>query len=90
MSYYCFVKTDFDFANYMLPLDNYEHKQAFSKLRMAYHKLNVESGRCNGIERADRKCKLYNTNQVEDKYQFVIVFDVHRSFRTKYTPVSCK
>jgi len=47
LSYYCYVKTDFEIANYLLMLDNFKHRQAISKLKMSSHKLSVDSGRYN-------------------------------------------
>jgi len=45
LSYYCYVKTDFEIANNLLMLDNFKHRQAISKSKMSSHKFTVDSDR---------------------------------------------
>ena len=56
-------------------------------MRLSSHKLNVEKGRYTGVPRHDTKCELYNKNDVEDEYHFMIVYyNVYNCLRREYTP----
>ena len=40
--------------------------------KMSAHKLNIELGRYNNIERSERICTLCDTKEIEDKYHFIL------------------
>ena len=52
-------------------LKNEKHRIKFSQFRLAAHKLGIETGRFEDIERANRICKLCNSKQIETEYLFL-------------------
>ena len=43
-----------------------------AKIRMSAHKLNIELGRYNNIERSERICTLCDAKEIEDEYHFIL------------------
>ena len=50
------------------------------------HKLNIEIGRHNNIDRQDRKCIICNLNDIEDEFHFVLVCPDYINLRNAYIP----
>ena len=46
----------------------------FSQFRLSAHKLAIETGRLENIDRANRICKLCNSMQIETEYHFLYAF----------------
>ena len=55
-------------------------------LRLSSHKLNIEIGRHNNIDRQDRKCIICNLNDIEDEFHFVLVCPDYINLRNAYIP----
>ena len=53
------------------PLD-FRYLKEIAKIRMSAHKLNIELGRYNNIERSERICILCDAKEIEDEYHFII------------------
>ena len=58
-------------SNHLSKIPNKEARSYFSKLRLGVLPLEVEKGRGNDLMRADRCCKLCNSQQVEDEVHFL-------------------
>ena len=43
---------------------------------MSAHKLNIELGRYNNIERSERICTLCDAKEIEDEYHLISFFNV--------------
>ena len=76
-------KNEFCFENY-LNLPNYKLTNILCKFRCSTHKLLIESGRYNNIDRASRICKNCNMNVIEDEYHFLLVCPTYRDLRKIY------
>ena len=54
------------------------------KFRCSAHKLLVERGRYQNVERNRRKCKNCNMNMVEGEYHFLLACPAYRDLRKIY------
>ncbi len=43
------------------------------KFRTSNHKLPIETGRWNGIERSERKCNLCNLKDIGDEFHYLLI-----------------
>ena len=59
-------------------------KTQLTRFRLCSHSLEIETGRYNGIERNDRKCKLCNQNTVESEYHFMLCCPLYRDLRQTF------
>ena len=64
-------KTALERSTYLNQLHNVKYIHILAKLRLSSHKLNIEMGRHNQIDRQDRKCIRCNSNDIEDEFHFV-------------------
>lgn len=83
----CFYKTfaSFQFQPYLEKLNIGKFIQAFSKLRMSSHRLEIESGRWVrplSVPVNERKCTFCNV--LEDEYHFVIECGLYENLRKQY------
>jgi hypothetical protein len=55
-------------------LEILDHKYLFDsfKLRTRNHKLPIECGRWQGIERNRRLCKLYQKQEIGDEFEYIL------------------
>ena len=74
------IKQDHKFEEY-LNIHNFEHRRALTKLRISSHKLEIESGRWNNIQRENRVCKNCLLNKVEDEFHLIFECQMHISER---------
>ena len=81
MSLYREVKPHFDRSAYLTILQNKKLRNALSKLRLSPHRLAVETGRHIGVERQNRKCTFYTTDDIEDEYHFVLICPFYNTLR---------
>ena len=84
LEYYCMFKTDFIYEKYLDDIKNVKLKTQLTRFRLCSHSLEIETGRYNGIERNDRKCKLCNQNTVESEYHFMLCCPTYTEIRRKY------
>ena len=47
-------------------------RHALIKFRLPVHKLVIETGGHNGIDRHLRKCQICSLNKIEDEYHFLL------------------
>ena len=75
----------FQFQPYLDKVNVFKYLQAYSKLRMSSHRLEVEAGRWvrqNRVPIHERKCSFCNI--LEDEYHFVIQCAAYSELREKY------
>ena len=62
----------------------------FIQFRLAVHKLAIETGRFENIDRANRICKLCNSMQIKTEYHFLRIFPKFNDLReTFYNLANC-
>ena len=78
-------KTVFEFENYLDVLP-FKLRNNVSKLRLASHKLAIETGRYarNRVERNERYCIFCQNRDIEDEYHFVIVCPLYADLRKQF------
>lgn len=54
------------------------------KFRTSNHKLPIETGRWNGIERSERKCNLCNLKDIGDEFHYLLICPFLAESRKKY------
>ena len=88
LSLYLFreLKTVFEQAAYLNQLHNVKYRHILAKLRLSSHKLNIEIGRHNKIDRQDRKCIRCNLNDIEDEFHIVLICPDYINSRNAYIP----
>lgn len=61
-------------------------RTAMSKLRLSSHKLHIETGRYgrNRVDRAQRRCNVCNSLDIEDEYHFILICPVYVQYRNEY------
>ena len=74
------IKHEHKFEPY-LNIHNFEHRRALTKLRTSSHKLEIEVGRWNDVQKEDRICKNCLLNKIED--EFHLLFDCHMHMRDR-------
>lgn len=77
----------FQFQPYLYKVNVQKFSQAFSRLRMSSHRLEIESGRWvkpNSIPMEERICTFCHV--LEDEYHFVIECPVYIDLRKQYIP----
>ena len=66
-------KTVFERSSYLHQLHTVKYRHILALFRLSSHKLNIEIGRYNKIDRQDRRCIRCNLNDIEDEFHFVLV-----------------
>jgi hypothetical protein len=80
---YKLFKSQLNFENYLDYLPR-KLRICLSKLRISSHKLAIETGRHNNIDRAERYCIICNSNDIEDEYHFIIKCPFFDALRKEY------
>ena len=84
------IKNTHKFESY-LNINNFEHRRAISKIRTSSHKLQVETGRWENIEKHNRICKNCALDTVEDELHFLFDCSMHEIERQDlFKTVKCK
>ena len=68
---YKIVKDCFEFENYLNLLDD-KDRQLLCKFRTCNHRLPIEIGRWQGIERQNRTCNICDKNEIGDEFHYVL------------------
>ena len=84
LEYLCKVKTDFTFQIHLQDIHNEHLTKDLISLRLGWHPLAIESGRCIGIERNNRICKLCRSEAVESEYNFLLCCPLYDEKRKIY------
>ena len=77
------TKSTHNFETY-LNINNFENRRAISKLRTSSHKLEIETGRWNNIQRDQRRCKNCAMDKVEDENHFLFECQMHQKTRREF------
>ena len=64
------IKDIYDMEN-DLKINNYDNRNAITKLRTSNHLLAIETGRWNNIPRENRTCTQCGQNKIEDECHFL-------------------
>ena len=78
------AKSEFTISNYLNILAARNSRSLLCKLRLGVLRLEVESGRKFGLDRAERTCKLCDSGQVEDEVHFLFSCEALRQTRETY------
>ena len=65
-------------------IENDNLRKLFSSFRLSSHNLEIEAGRFNGIDRANRLCKLCSQRVVENEYHFLLCCTKYSDIRNKF------
>ena len=68
---YKHFKDCFEFENYLNLLDD-KNRQLLCKFRTCNHRLPIEIGRWQGIERQNRTCNICDKNEIGDEFHYVL------------------
>ena len=79
-------KIIFERSSYLDILTFPKYRNIISKLRLTSHKLRIETGRHENIERNQRICTLCNLNDLEDEFHFVLVCPFYETLRKQLIP----
>ena len=74
----------FDLQVYLKKVTNNKFQKEITRIRTSSHKLNIENGRYQNIERRERKCTLCNLNDVEDEFHFSLICPFYSDLRLLY------
>ena len=80
------LKPVFERSSYLDIVDNKKHRNIIAKLRLSSHKLSIETGRHQNIDRDQRKCILCNLNDIEDEFHFVLKCPYYNDVRNALIP----
>ena len=79
-------KLTFERFSYLDILTFPNYRNILSKLRLTSHKLRIETGRHENIERNQRVCTWCNLNDLEDEFYFVLVCPFYETLRKQLIP----
>ena len=80
---YQIFKTELKLEPYLINLSQ-KSKVCFTKFRTSNHRLPIETGRWNNIERNDRICPKCNSGDVGDEYHYIFKCAHFEDVRKKY------
>ena len=80
LSFLSSLKDTYNKESY-LKINNYENRNAITKLRTSNHLLAIETGRWNNIPRENRICTQCRQNKIEDEYHFLFECPKHTNIR---------
>jgi len=87
LSIYCTFKATLALEPYLKIVNKWSLRKAMAKLRVSAHKLEVETGRHNGILLENRLCTYCDSRGlavIEDEYHFVLCCPKYATLRVKY------
>ena len=70
-----------------LSLENDKNRNAIRNIRISTHKLNIETGRYNGINRNERFCDLCSINVTESEEHFLVECPIYKNERTSFLSI---
>jgi len=65
LKYYNTYKTEFGIEQYLLNINNDKLRKQLTQFRLSAHKLAIEAGRFQNIDREQRLCTFCNQHQIE-------------------------
>ena len=87
LDYYCNFKLNFEFENYLTNIRDETLRKTLTRFILASHKLAIETGRAQNIERQNRLCRLCNENRIESEYHFICICPKYCELRSKYLTI---
>jgi hypothetical protein len=83
---YSSIKVNFTREKYLGSVYINAWRTSITKMRCSAHSLEIETGRYYGIDRTQRKCKICQTQQIEDEYHHCLVCPKLRALRLELLP----
>ena len=80
--FYGKIKCKFQKEEY-LNLKNFKNRKTITNIRMSAHKLKIETGRYEKIDRKERICTYCNLGAIEDEEHFLLKCPAYSTFRDK-------
>lgn len=80
------LKVTYDMSYYLKTVNCKKYRDVLAKFRLSVHMMQIETGRHNNVHRADRKCYLCDTRDLEDEYHFITVCPVYNEIRQSFIP----
>ena len=69
---YKHVSTEFCLQSYLKKAVDNQYLKDIARIRLSSHRLNVETGRYQNIDRRNRLCTLCNLEDIEDEFHFIL------------------
>jgi len=73
LKYFNKYKTEFGIEQYLLNIKNDKLRKQLTRFRLSAHKLAIEAGRCQNIDREQRLCTFCNQHQIETEFHFLLI-----------------
>jgi len=86
---YKYILSNIDLQFYLQKNIPAMFRKCNTKIRLSSHNLFIETGRCTGIVRNDRKCSLYNLNILEYEFHCALQCTMYNDLRKKYIKKYC-
>ena len=80
---YALFKTEPGLEKYLTDVKNVSLRQHVTKLRLSNHRLEIETGRHDGIDQCNRLCK-FCPNEIEDEAHFLFQCSLSSHLRSRY------
>ena len=91
LSSYCLYKQEVEIEFYQKQICTNKFRHALTKFRLSVHKLAIETGRHNGIDRHLRKCQNCSLNKIEYEYHFLLECPKYCILRNRFLkPYYCR
>ena len=84
---YCSFKNNFTIECYVKNIRDFKIRASLANFRCSGHKLEVERGRWENVDRSLRHCKCCKNDEVEDEYHFVARCSCFNEIRQKFIPI---
>ena len=89
LKYYNTYKTEFGIEQYLLNINNDKLRKQLTQFRLSAHKLAIEAGRFQNIDREQRLCTFCNQHQIETEFPYLLIcpkyIELRKLFIINYT-----
>ena len=83
-SLYKYICDNFCLQQYLMKPIGSQNLKEITKIRLSSHKLYIETGRYNNIERSDRICTYCNSGDIEDEFHFLLKCEFYTDLRNRF------
>ena len=84
LQFYSKFKKKYEFESYLVNIKNEKLLHLLIRFRISAHKLSIEQGRYQGVNRNERICRMCNDNFIENEYHFLLTCPKYKDLRNKY------
>ena len=82
--FYSKLKEKYNKENY-LNMKNIEYRKMITNIRISTHRLNIETGRYQNINKEERVCNLCNLNEIESEEHFLFKCPIYNQHRKTFS-----